>query len=202
MAISDIPEFIEVVPGDLIKSSAWNEVQRQVRNSIRTHRHTRAGSTAADDTTSVDSALQIGASEIASNAVITAKLANDAVTTDKLKNAAVNFHKLAFVEFTGTAQTNPLTISGSTPVELYITSNLSGTDILFPSIVIDSGSDAVLATIIYRRGTTDEGTNAFLRLTKGGEGTVRVSWKVRKLSTGLEINFVPSTLPVFDVNIG
>jgi len=29
MAISDIPEFIEVAPGELIRADNWNSIQRQ-----------------------------------------------------------------------------------------------------------------------------------------------------------------------------
>ena len=41
MAITDIPEFVEVGPGDLIRADDWNNIQRQIRNSVRNHRHSR-----------------------------------------------------------------------------------------------------------------------------------------------------------------
>ena len=48
MAIENIPEYVEVVAGDLICAEQWNEIQRS-RNSIRTHRHTGESSDTAGD---------------------------------------------------------------------------------------------------------------------------------------------------------
>ena len=81
MAIADIPEFVEAAPGDLIRSGDLNNVQRQMRNSVRAHRHTRVASAPADDAASADLALQITTAEIADGAVTAAKLSPDVLGT-------------------------------------------------------------------------------------------------------------------------
>jgi hypothetical protein len=94
MALTDIPEFVELAPGGLIRSDDWNNIQRQVRNSVRSHRHTRVASAPADDAASADLALQITSNEIADQAVTGAKLAGAAVTGAKLADGAVGNAKL------------------------------------------------------------------------------------------------------------
>ena len=107
MAITDIPEFVELAPGGLIRSEDWNNIQRQVRNSVRSHRHTRAANAPPNDADSADQALQITTSEIADGAVTAsklgladgsiaaAKLADNSVTGAKLADGAVGNAKLA-----------------------------------------------------------------------------------------------------------
>jgi hypothetical protein len=91
MAIENIPEYVEVVAGDLIRAEQWNEIQRSARNSIRTHRHTGESSDTAGDE---DNAAQINTAEIADGAVTTAKVANGAVTGAKLAAGAVTTNAL------------------------------------------------------------------------------------------------------------
>ena len=94
MAITDIPEFVEASPGDLIRSSDWNSVQRQVRNSIRAHQHTRVAGAPVNDAAAQDTALQINTDEIANGAVTGAKIATDTITVDKLAPNSVGTNEL------------------------------------------------------------------------------------------------------------
>jgi hypothetical protein len=95
MAITDIPEFLDLAPGGLIRSEDWNSIQRQARNSVRSHRHTRVASEPANDASTDDVALQITTDEIADQAVTANKLANGAVGATKLADQAVTGNKLA-----------------------------------------------------------------------------------------------------------
>ena len=74
MAIGDIPVFREARRGQVVRSDDWNAVQRELRNGIRTHRHTRVASARLNDGTTDDLALQITTDEIADGAVTQAKL--------------------------------------------------------------------------------------------------------------------------------
>ncbi|HEY1294535.1 MAG TPA: hypothetical protein VGJ60_15770 [Chloroflexota bacterium] len=94
MPTTDIPEYIEFAPGDPIRSEDWNNIQRQARNTVRAHRHTRLASAPPNDASADDVALQLGTDEIADQAVTTAKLANTAVTFAKLADGAVTNQKL------------------------------------------------------------------------------------------------------------
>ena len=95
MAITDIPEFVELAPGGLIRSEDWNTIQRQARNSVRTHRHTRVAGAPVNDAATADLALQITTDELADQAVTAAKLADGAVTSGKLADGAVTGPRLA-----------------------------------------------------------------------------------------------------------
>jgi len=95
MAITDIPEFVEVSPGDLIRSEDVNSVQRQARNSVRSHRHTRVESALPNDADGADLALQITTAELADGAVTLAKLADGAIPGAALPNGAVTGQRLA-----------------------------------------------------------------------------------------------------------
>src|SRR4051812_12234323 len=75
MAISDIPEYVEVTPGDLIRAENWNGMQQQMRDSLRRHQHTRPPGAPVDDAAANDVSDQIGTDEIADGAVTGAKLA-------------------------------------------------------------------------------------------------------------------------------
>ena len=74
MAIRDIPVFREARRGQVVRSDDWNDVQRELRNGIRAHRHSRVASARVDDGTPDDLALQITTNEIADGAVTQAKL--------------------------------------------------------------------------------------------------------------------------------
>jgi hypothetical protein len=95
MAIIDIPEFVEVGPGDLIRAEDWNTIQRQARNSVRNHRHTRLASDPVDDTTATDNAVQIATDDLADGAVSAVKIADSAIGTAKLADGAVTGDKLS-----------------------------------------------------------------------------------------------------------
>ena len=101
MAISDIPEYIEVAPGDLVRAEQWNGVQRQVRNGLRTHRHVRVAGTPPNDTAVVDEAQQLDTSEIADGAVTAAKLAPGAISADAIPDGAITSPKLVDGAVTG-----------------------------------------------------------------------------------------------------
>ena len=94
MAITDIPEFVEFSPGDTIRSEDWNSIQRQVRNSVRVHHHTRLANAVGNDAATDDAAVQVGTDEIADQAVTSTKLASGAVTAGKLADASVTNTKL------------------------------------------------------------------------------------------------------------
>jgi hypothetical protein len=79
MAKSDIPVFREARRGQILRSDDWNAVQRELRSSIRSHRHT---SLEKDDASPEDLALQITTDEIADGAVTAAKLGPDVVLGD------------------------------------------------------------------------------------------------------------------------
>lgn len=89
MAIDDIPEFIEVASGDLIRADDWNRMQRDIRNAVRVHQHTRAAGAPVDDTVDTDNAVQLSTAEIADGAVTAAKLAAAAVTPTTIAVGAV-----------------------------------------------------------------------------------------------------------------
>jgi hypothetical protein len=95
MAISDIPEYVEVAPGDLIRAENWNSMQQQMRNSLRQHHHTRAPSAPVTDTAATDEATQIGTNEIADGAVTSPKLAAGAITAANIPDGAITSTKLA-----------------------------------------------------------------------------------------------------------
>jgi hypothetical protein len=77
MAIGDIPVFREAQRGQVVRSDDWNGIQRELRNGIRAHRHTRVAGAPADDAAPADLALQITTNEIADGAVTAAKLSPD-----------------------------------------------------------------------------------------------------------------------------
>ena len=101
MAISDIPEYVEVAAGDLIRADHWNNVQRQTRNGLRTHRHTHVVTAPRNDAATADEADQITTPEIADGAVTAAKLASGAISGDSLPDGAVTTAKLADSAVTG-----------------------------------------------------------------------------------------------------
>ena len=74
MAIGDIPVFREARRGQVVRSDDWNDVQRALRNSVRTHRHTRVAGGRFSDVIDDDLAPQITTDEIADGAVTPAKL--------------------------------------------------------------------------------------------------------------------------------
>jgi hypothetical protein len=95
MAITDIPEFVNANPGDLITAKAWDSVQQMMRSSLRLHQHDRLAGTLPTDTDTVDHAEQIGTNEIADGSVTTAKLATGAVTSANIPDGAIGSAQIA-----------------------------------------------------------------------------------------------------------
>jgi hypothetical protein len=77
MALVDIPVYREARRGQVVRSDDWNGIQREARQSIRNHRHTRRAGDPPNDPSPVDAALQITTPEIADGAVTSDKLSDD-----------------------------------------------------------------------------------------------------------------------------
>jgi hypothetical protein len=192
MAITDIPEYVEATPGDLIRSSDWNNVQRQARNSIRAHKHTRVAGAIVNDAAAQDNALQITTAEIADGAVTGAKIATDTITVDKLASnsvgsdelitASVRLSKLAFT----TVQAGSATLTPGEEEEQLVDANAPSvkTTIYFPTAAIASttgasaGYSEVKAEIIYRQTVGASTISVFIRLKNTGSATANVFWSV------------------------
>lgn len=200
MAISDIPEFIEVAPGELIRAENWNSIQRSMRNGLRQHHHTRVQGAAANDASATDEAVQIQTNEIADGAVTVAKLAPGAIsgTTladgsvtlaklaansvdgSKLKSNAVTASKLAFE----TLDSGSLTLGPNATAEVEVQKNAPSTKttIYFPTMVITgtkgSGISDVEASIVYRQSVGSDNISVFLRLVNHGGASADLTWLV------------------------
>lgn len=152
MAINDIPEYVEVVPGDLIRAESWNNVQQRMRDSLRRHKHTRAPGAQPNDSSASDDAAQIGTSEIADGAVTTAKLApgtlanvtvpDGSITTPKLADSAVGTSKIADGAIS-TAKISPNAVNASRLAFSFVV-NTTG-DSLTPGQTKDITVDTVAA---------------------------------------------------------
>lgn len=71
MAIEDIPVFRAARRGKVVRSDDWNGMQQELRNAIRSHRHTGAPT---DDASDTDTARQITTQEIGDDMVTLGKL--------------------------------------------------------------------------------------------------------------------------------
>jgi hypothetical protein len=152
MAINDIPEFVEVAPGDLIRAENWNSVQQKTRDSLRRHRHTRAPNQTPNDAGISDDAAQISTAEIADGAVTTAKLApgtlsnvtpgDGTVTATKIADGAVVNSKIADGAIS-TEKISPNAINASRLAFSFVV-NTTG-DTLTPGQVKDVPVDTVAA---------------------------------------------------------
>lgn len=200
MAISDIPEFVEVAPGDLIRAENWNNIQRQLRNGLRTHHHTRAPGAPANDTAAVDEASQIQTNEIADGAVTAAKLAPGSISGASLADGSVTAPKLA-VNSVGTAnlQTNAVTATklsfqqvgngsvslapaATTETLVQTAAPSTKTTIYFPTLAIVSstggGVSDVEANIVYRQAVGANTIDVYIRLANHGAATANIVWQV------------------------
>lgn len=205
MAITDIPEFVEVQPGDLIRAENWNNMQQQMRDSLRRHQHTRAPNVNPDDTTATDEAAQIGTNEIADGAVTaaklaadalanvvvpdgavtTAKLADGAVTTDKIAQHAVTTSRMAFATVNSGSVTIP---PGGVSVDNLVQAAAPSTKttIYFPLLTILNATQntspqdvaVVDAVIVYERVVGTNTIDVHIRLTNRGNATAGVFWQV------------------------
>ena len=189
MATSDIPEYVEVAAGDLIRADQWNNVQRQTRSSLRTHRHTHEATKQRDDTATTDEADQINTAEIADRAVTAAKIARNSIDTPHLKDSAVTSAKLSFEVFRGTLTlTAILTPTGivTIPVKEEIPNTMKKS-IYFPTLAItgSSGSEmsSVHADMIYRQEVGAETFSVYIRFTNLGQANAIIDWEVLALST-------------------
>jgi hypothetical protein len=190
MAITDIPEFVEAAPGDLIRSSDWNNVQRQVRHSIRAHQHTRVAGAPANDAAAQDTALQITTDEIANGAVTGAKIATDTITVNNLApnsvgsseliTASVRLSKLAFT----TVASGSATLSPGEEEEQLVddAAPSTKTTIYFPTAALvstsGSGYSEVKVEVIYRQNVGANTVNVYIRLRNTGSATAEVFWMV------------------------
>lgn len=175
MAINDIPEYVEAIPGDLIRADNWNAAQRQARQSLRTHQHTRVAGAAVNDASNVDTAQQIDTNEIADGAVTAAKLAvgaisgsslpDGSITTPKLAPGAVTAAKLAAnTVATANLQSNAVTASkinfdtvnsggvemtpgSNKEIEVQLDAPNVKTTVYFPQVVITDTSGTGLAKV-------------------------------------------------------
>ena len=202
MAISDIPEFVEVAPGDLIRAENWNNVQQQVRDSLRRHKHTRAVGSQPNDAGVSDDAAQITAAELADNAVTNPKILDGAVTGPKLADGAVTANKVgtnavstsnlvngavtsAKLQFT-VVNTNSASLAPGATAEALVRASAPNTKstIYFPTMIITgtSGSTGAVASvdadIVYRQTVGSGGIDVFIRLRNNGGATAGVIWQV------------------------
>jgi hypothetical protein len=202
MAISDIPEYVEVTPGDLIRAENWNGMQQQMRDSLRRHQHTRLPNAPVDDAAANDVADQIGPDEIADGAVTGAKLADNTVTDTKLADNAVTMNKLANGAVAGTkladkvvttsklafstvaASSVGVTVPGGQFVDALgqLAAPSTKTTIYFPLLTIvgssGQGISNVEATLEYRQAVGANTVDVFIRLRNTGSATASVFWQV------------------------
>lgn len=177
MAINDIPEFVEVAPGDLIRAENWNSVQKQMRDSLRRHKHTRPVNQNPNDAGISDDATQISTAEIADgsvtaaklapgalanvtvpdgsvtsaklvdNAVGTSKMSDGAVTTAKLAPNAVNASRLAFSSLFPSTQSDTLGPGVTKDITVDNVGNSQKSGIYFPVLTLQSVSGVGTAIV-------------------------------------------------------
>jgi hypothetical protein len=190
MTITDIPEYVEASPGDLIRSSDWNNVQRQTRNSLRTHQHTRVASAPVDDTVAQDNALQLTTAEIADGAVTGVKIAADTITSNniapnaigssEISPGAVRLGKLAF----NTVRSGSATLTPGEEEEQLVDDNAPNdkSTIYFPMLTTAEstgvGYSEVNAVIIFRHSVGANTISVLIRLKNTGTATASVFWAV------------------------
>jgi hypothetical protein len=207
MAITEIPEYEEAAPGDLIRADHWNNAQRQTRHSVRTHHHTHVGTAPRNDAAITDEADQISTEEIADGAVTAAKLASGAVSTDQfadgsitgakiadnsigtshLQNFAVTFAKISFETIASASTTIAPGGTVESPVQLGVTTTKS-TFIYFPTLTITSSSGSGISNVegnmSYHHAVGSGTIDVFIRMTNRGTATASVFWQVLTFTGG------------------
>jgi hypothetical protein len=200
MAISDIPEFIEAGPGDLIRAEDWNGVQQQMRESLRTHHHSRPIGTPPTDSGTSDDAEQINTDGIADGAITASKLAPNSVTaaaiplgginTDQLADGAVSAAKLANSSVTSsklsfaTVNSGSFTLNAGLTADQLVQLNAKAGALLLPNVFISTSSGgssaAVTAQFVYTQvtGNIFGGNNVYLRFVNSGTSAATIIWKV------------------------
>jgi len=200
MAIRDIPEFIEVGPGDLIRAEDWNGVQQQMRESLRTHHHSRPIGTPPDDSGMSDDAEQIDtdgiadgaitASKMAPGSVTQANIAASAVNTTQLADRAVTTAKIADNQVTGSkllfntvkAGSVVLASNGSTEALVQSSAPSTKTTIYFPTLSLigtaTGGFADVTAQMVYKQTPPSTGIDVYVRLVNTGSAQTTIFWQV------------------------
>ena len=200
MAISDIPEYVQANPGDVISASNWDLVQQLMRNSLRLHTHTRPVGTPPTDSATTDTAAQIDSSQIAPGAVTSAQLANGAVTAASIASGAVTASAIANLAVTTAAIANNSVIStklsfttvgqgsvslnpgGTAQVLVQTAAPSTKTTIYFPTLALVSttgtGNAAVTAQVEYHQAVGATTNDVYLRLANNGSATAGVIWVV------------------------
>jgi len=184
MAIRDIPEFIEVGPGDLIRAEDWNGVQQQMRESLRTHHHSRQIDTdgIADGaiTASKMAPGSVTQANIAASAVNTTQLADRAVTTAKIADNQVTGSKLLFN--TVKAGSVVLASNGSTEALVQSSAPSTKTTIYFPTLSLigtaTGGFADVTAQMVYKQTPPSTGIDVYVRLVNTGSAQTTIFWQV------------------------
>jgi hypothetical protein len=200
MAISDIPEFVKVGPGDLIRAEDWNGVQQQTRESVRTHHHSRPVGTPPDDSGTSDDAEQINTDGIADGAIVASKLApgsvtgasiaantitetliaDGAVTSGKLANSAVTSGKLSFA----TVNSGSFTLNPNLTADQLVQTNAKAGTIFLENVFLSSSSGGagaqseIIAQLVYEQVAGAPGFNVLLRFTNTGTAAATIIWKV------------------------
>lgn len=200
MAISDIPEFIEVAPGELIRAENWNSIQRSMRNGLRQHHHTLVQGTPANDAAATDEAVQIQTNEIANGAVTADKLAPGAISGASLADGSVTLQKLAAnsvdssklkASSVTSSKINFQTVDNGSVVlapaatsetEVQHDAPSTKSTIYFPTLALTettgNGQADVEANIVYRQSVGSTDINVFIRLVNHGSATTKVIWQV------------------------
>lgn len=212
MAVDDIPEFVSVSPGDLIRAEDWNRIQRESRNAVRIHTHTRPPGGPVDDTVDVDLGVQIGTNEIQDGAVAEAKIADDAVSAAKIPNGAVNTDKLANgavttdkiandavdsqkigneeVKFENLdfeqVNTGSVTLAAGASTLQTVQIGAPKSLVYFPTVAVtgqSGGTASIEAHMEYRAGVNAGVQNVFIRIRNNGTGQGTLSWRVTTFGT-------------------
>jgi hypothetical protein len=200
MSITDIPEFIEAGPGDLIRAEDWNGVQQLMRESLRTHHHSRAIGTPPTDSGTSDDAEQIDTTGIADGAITASKMAPNSVTqtsvaagaigTAQLADKAVITSTLGDAQVTGaklkfsTVAASSTTLAAGQTFEQLVQSAAptTKTTIYFPTLSLVftgvGGFADVTAQIVYRQTGGASTIDVYIRLANTGNAQTIVFWQV------------------------